>query len=43
MSYYQTFKQQMLATYEIRELGELKWFLGIRVIREELSRSIHLI
>ena len=43
MSYYQTFKQQMLATYEIRELGELKWFLGIRVIREELSRSIYLI
>jgi hypothetical protein len=41
-SYYQTFKQQLLTTYEIRELGELKWFLGIRVIREEHSRSIYL-
>lgn len=39
-SYYQTFKQQLLATYEIRELGELKWFLSIRVIRKELSCSI---
>jgi hypothetical protein len=41
-SYYQTFKQQLLTTYEIRELGKLKWFLSICVIREEHSRSIYL-
>ena len=28
-TYFQTFKQQLLGTYEIRRLGELKWFLGI--------------
>ncbi|KAI1674084.1 Pol protein [Pyrenophora tritici-repentis] len=43
MNAYQVFKQQLLSTYDIRELGELKWFLGIRVIREELTRSIYLI
>ena len=43
MSAYQVFKQQLLSRYDIRELGQLKWFLGIRVIREELTRSIYLI
>ena len=28
--------------YEIRDLGELKWFLGIRIIRDRLKRKIWL-
>lgn len=40
---YSVFKQQLLSTYDLRELGELSWFLGIRVVRDKLTRSIHLI
>lgn len=43
MGYYETFKQKLLSTYEIRELGELQWFLGIRVIRQEATQSISLV
>ena len=32
---YITFKEQLLNRYEFKDLGDLKWFLGIRVIRSE--------
>ena len=28
----ETFEKDLMAQYEIRSLGELNWFLGIRVI-----------
>jgi hypothetical protein len=31
-----------MAEYELRELGELKWFLGIRVVRDRTQRKIWL-
>jgi len=40
---YKSFKQQLLGTYDIRELGELSWFLGIRVIRDEATHTIWMI
>ena len=29
------FKAKLLAIYEIRSLGNLSWFLGIRIIRND--------
>jgi hypothetical protein len=34
------FKTKLIAVYEIRDIGELKWFLGIRVMRDRLRRRI---
>jgi hypothetical protein len=31
-----------MAAYEMRDIGELKWFLGIRVTRNRLRRRIWL-
>jgi hypothetical protein len=28
------FKAKLMAAYEMRDMGELKWFLGIRVMRD---------
>jgi hypothetical protein len=39
---YHRFDQQLRATYDVRFLGELKWFLGIRVIRDRSQRRIWL-
>lgn len=33
---------QLKATYRIKDLGELKWFLGIHVIRDRLAKSLWL-
>jgi hypothetical protein len=43
LSYYRQFEQQLKRVYEIRALGELSWFLGIRVIRNKEKRRIWLI
>jgi hypothetical protein len=36
------FKKALMAKYPMRELGPLKWFLGIRVIRDRESRRLWL-
>jgi hypothetical protein len=36
------FKAKLMAAYEMRDMGELKWFLGIRVMRDRLRRRIWL-
>ena len=36
------FKTKLMAEYEMRDMGELKWFLGIRVTRDRLRRRIWL-
>jgi Reverse transcriptase (RNA-dependent DNA polymerase) len=36
------FKAKLIAAYEMRDIGELKWFLGIRVTRDRLRRRIWL-
>jgi hypothetical protein len=32
----------LMATYELKALGELHWFLGIRVVRDWPNRTIWL-
>jgi hypothetical protein len=39
---YHRFDQQLRATYDVRFLGELKWFLGVRVIRDRSQKKIWL-
>ena len=34
------FKKKLAEKYEIRDEGEVKWFLGIRVIRDRQQRKI---
>ena len=34
------FKAKLMAAYKMRDMGELKWFLGIRVTRDRLRRRI---
>ena len=33
---YESFRIALMNEYEIREIGELKWFLGIRILRDRL-------
>jgi hypothetical protein len=33
---YLKFKKRICKRYEMRDIGELKWFLGIRIIRDRL-------
>ena len=39
---YEAFRTQLLREYEMRELGELRWFLGIRIVRDRIQRKIWL-
>jgi hypothetical protein len=39
---YRQFDRQLRAAYDVRFLGELKWFLGIRVIRDRNQKKIWL-
>jgi hypothetical protein len=41
-SLYQEFRTKFLKAFKMREMGELKWFLGIRVIRDRKARKIWL-
>jgi len=43
LAFFEHFKHQLLNVYDIRALGELSWFLGIRVIRDKPTRTISLI
>ena len=37
------FEKLLLEKYELRKMGEIKWFLGIRVLRDPLTGQISLI
>jgi hypothetical protein len=39
---YHEFREKLLDAYKIREMGELKWFLGIRIVRDRALRKIWL-
>jgi len=39
---YEEFKLLLLKTFKMREMGEIRWFLGIRVVRDRLQRKIWL-
>ena len=39
---YDTFRSQLINEYEMRDMGELKWFLGIRVVRDRSQRKLWL-
>ena len=43
LSHHAKFEQELKKEYEIRSLGELRWFLGIRVLRDKPKRRIYLI
>jgi hypothetical protein len=38
----QQFESNLMNTYELRALGELRWFLGIRIIRDRQNRTLWL-
>lgn len=38
----QQFEMSLMSTYELRALGELRWFLGIRVVRDRPNRTLWL-
>ena len=39
---YDDFRTKFLKVYNMREMGDLKWFLGIRVIRDQTQRKLWL-
>ena len=39
----QSFINQLKGAYELRDLGDIEWFLGIRVIRDRATRKIWLV
>ncbi len=39
---YDNFRTKFLKVYNMREIGDLKWFLGIRVIRDRTQRKLWL-
>ena len=34
------FEKSLMARYKIRSLGELSWFLGIRVVRDRGAKKV---
>ncbi len=41
-SLWEDFKQRLFRTYEFKDMGEIKWFIGIRVIRSREQRKVWL-
>ncbi len=39
---WEAFKQRLFNKYEFKDLGEIKWFIGIRVIRDRTQRKLWL-
>ena len=39
----EAFERWLINKYEMKSLGEIKWFLGIRVLRDPATQSISLI
>jgi hypothetical protein len=42
LSHHSQFEKQLQAAYNVRRLGDLKWFLGVRVLRDWEAASIWL-
>ena len=42
ISAYHEFREKLLDAYKMREIGELKWFLSIRIVRDKALRKIWL-
>jgi hypothetical protein len=40
---HQEFEKKLNDRYNLKCLGQLKWFLGIRVVRDTNARTIHLV
>ena len=43
LSHQERLEKELLAVYDIRKLGDLKWFLGIRVVRDIAAGKIWLL
>lgn len=41
--YYGEFRKMLFETFTIRDLGEIKWFLGLRIIRDRVVRRMWLV
>ena len=39
---YHKFREKLLDAYKMREMGELKWFLGIQIVRDKALCKIWL-
>lgn len=39
---YEAFRTGLMSNFNLREIGELKWFLGIRVVRDRIHHKIWL-
>ena len=39
---WEAFKQRLFQQYEFKDMGEIKWFIGIRVIRDRSQRKLWL-
>jgi hypothetical protein len=39
---YLEFRDQLMAQFKLREMGDLKWFLGIRILRDRVHHKIWL-
>ena len=37
---YKQFRSELFREYEMRDIGELKWFLGVRVVRDRARRRL---
>ena len=42
LSHLETFEKNLMSYYEIRSLGELNWFLGIRILRDRKAKKVWL-
>jgi hypothetical protein len=36
------FRMKLMEAYEFQEIGELEWFLGIRIVRDQTQRTLWL-
>jgi hypothetical protein len=39
---YNEFREKLFRAYELRELNEVEWFLGIRIVRDRIQRKLWL-
>ena len=39
---YEAFRTAIMSHFELREIGELKWFLGIRILRDRIHHKVWL-
>ncbi|KAF5197653.1 Transposon ty1-dr1 gag-pol polyprotein, partial [Thalictrum thalictroides] len=41
--FFESFKKSLLNTYTVKNMGELKWFLGLRILRDRSQRKLWLV